>query len=291
MEAQQFIESGLVELAAMGLATETEAAQVSDMRSRYAEVEQAWQLAANGLSDAVQVMAKPAPIRAKTALFAQIADKKATVKSLEDQQPNPMPIPPKTATIESGQTGKVVSISARNNWQWLAAASVVLAILSGAANIWLFNKLQTANDQLAQAEREQTVLAASYQKANDKISSMSNQLAMAADPAMPRTVMGGLNGAKDAEVLVVWDPHKKMVQLGVKNLPAVPADKDLQLWAIVAGKPVDLGIVKMGADDQMIIEQSIPDVTGAQAFAVTLEDKGGHPQPQGEMWLMGKTAL
>lgn len=289
MEAQQFIESGLVELAAMGLATETEAAQVSDMRSRYAEVEQAWQLAADGLSDAVQTIAKPAPARAKKALFAQIAAEKATVKTLPSETAVHNVIGSRTTVTESAT--KVVPIASGNNWQWLAAASVVVAIVSGAANIWLFNKLESANDQLAQVEREQTVLAASYKKANDKLSNMSNQLAMAADPAMPRTVMGGMNGAKDAEVLVVWDPQKKMVQLGVKNLPAVPADKDLQLWAIVAGKPVDLGIVKMGADDQMIIEQNIPDVTGAQAFAVTLEDKGGHPQPQGEMWLMGKTAL
>ena len=118
---------------------------------------------------------------------------------------------------------------------------------------------------------------------------MKDQLAFAADPSMPRITMGGMNEAKDAATLVIWDPNKHMVQLSSKNLPAVPSDKDLQLWAIVDGKPVDLGLISMNADG-VVIEKEIPELTNPQAFAVTLETKGGNPQPLGTMWLVGEVA-
>jgi len=275
MEAQEFLESGLVELTAMGLATETEAALVLEMRTKHTVVEQAWQAAAEDIYDTLVAadVPKKAPARLKNNLFDTISKETAPVVALD------------STTVP---TAKVVPIN-NNRWQWLAAASVVLVMVSASANMWMYNKLKSTESQLASLEQERTVLTASFKKATDETQKMSNQLAMASDPGMPRVVMGGMNTAKSAEVLVVWDPTQNKVQLGIKNLPQVPTNKDLQLWAIVDGKPMSCGLISM-KEGEMIIEHSIPNVTNPQAFAVTLEDKGGHDQPEGEMWLMGKVS-
>lgn len=291
MTAQEFIESGLIELTALGLASDQEAAQVAQMRAQYPEVEEAWQVTANDLMVAADAYAKPAPSSVRKNLFAQI--------ELETQADNVKKVdfsePVKASETLNQPTGKddddadIVPIQSQNNWRWLAAASIAVTLLSGVINLVLYNRLQDTQAQLAAAEKEQTILAASYKQSSDKVSALEEQLAFTADPAMPRIMLSGMNTAKDASVLVVWDPAKKVVALGSKNLPNVPSDKDLQLWAIVDGKPVDLGIISMDSSGPVFTKE-IPDISGPQAFAITLEDKGGHPQPQGDMWLMGKAS-
>lgn len=295
MTAQEFIETGLIELTALGLASEQEAAQVTRMRQQYPEIEEAWQLVAQDLMVAADAYAAPAPSKVRSSLFAQIELETKDDSGIDNVTDNVKKVDFTKAVNTSNDQATtsdyadIVPISAQNNWRWLAAASIAVTLLSGVINLVLYNRLQDTQAQLAAAEKEQTVLAASYKQSNDKVSELEQQLAFTADPAMPRIMLSGMSTAKDASMLVVWDPAKKVVALGAKNLPAVPADKDLQLWAIVDGKPVDLGLISMDSSGPVITKE-IPDITGPQAFAITLEDKGGHPQPQGDMWLMGKAS-
>ena len=74
--------------------------------------------------------------------------------------------------------------------------------------------------------------------------------------------------------------------INVNSLPVPSADKQYQLWAIVDGKPVDAGVFTMTSDSASI--QKMKSISGAQAFAVTLEKKGGNPTPtMTAMYLMG----
>ena len=68
-----------------------------------------------------------------------------------------------------------------------------------------------------------------------------------------------------------------MIDMGDLNLPANDQAHQYQLWAIVAGKPVDLGVFDKTTDSSdMKIMKSI---ASAQAFAVTLEPRGGSVNP------------
>ena len=83
---------------------------------------------------------------------------------------------------------------------------------------------------------------------------------------------------------VYWHTSKK-VFLEMKNLPAAPSGKQYQLWAIVDGKPVDMGMYSAKADSTV---QEMKSVDNAQAFAITLEKEGGNPTPtMEEMYVMG----
>ncbi len=105
------------------------------------------------------------------------------------------------------------------------------------------------------------------------------------------TLASKLESAPDAIATVVWDTEKQEGVLKVTNIPANEADRDYQLWIVDPDykQPVDAGTFHVVNDGT----QSIPfkpktRVGSADAFAVSLERKGGVPKAEGPMVLVGK---
>lgn len=95
---------------------------------------------------------------------------------------------------------------------------------------------------------------------------------------------------------IIWDPVKKMAIFQVTNLPTVPQGKDYQLWIIKNKKPVSAGVFsvtseKEGGNYFKVMNLEVGEKKDFDAFAVTLEPKGGVPQPTGAMYLLGATAV
>jgi anti-sigma-K factor RskA len=96
----------------------------------------------------------------------------------------------------------------------------------------------------------------------------------------------GMEIAPASYATVYWNPQNKQVMLNVESLPMPPADKQYQLWALKDGKPIDAGVFDMGKDPMHPME--IP-IENADAFAITLEKKGGSPAPTlTQLYVMGK---
>ena len=89
-------------------------------------------------------------------------------------------------------------------------------------------------------------------------------------------------------VTVYWDTTSKDVYLMVNNLPKPASDKQYQLWALINGQPVDLGMLQYeGGKTHPLVKMK--GVQHAQAFAITLEPKGGSPNPtMDQMYVVGK---
>jgi anti-sigma-K factor RskA len=75
------------------------------------------------------------------------------------------------------------------------------------------------------------------------------------------------------------------------GLPAPPAGKAYQLWAIAGGNaPVSAGVFTVDASGTgSLAVRPLPGVSTVSAFAVTLEPAGGLPAPSGAMYLLGKS--
>jgi anti-sigma-K factor RskA len=87
---------------------------------------------------------------------------------------------------------------------------------------------------------------------------------------------------------VYWDSRSKDVYLLVNNLPQATTDKQYQLWALVDGKPVDAGVFDIKEGLSFVKMKNIP---RAQAFAITLEKRGGSATPtMQEMYVLGKVS-
>ncbi|RYD90656.1 MAG: anti-sigma factor, partial [Sphingobacteriales bacterium] len=97
------------------------------------------------------------------------------------------------------------------------------------------------------------------------------------NPNLKMTALQSLPAAPSrSHVTVFWDTTSKDVYLMIQNLPTPASDKQYQLWALIDKKPVDLGVFELRQDKLMV---KMKNVQNAQAFAITLEPKGGSPAP------------
>lgn len=115
-------------------------------------------------------------------------------------------------------------------------------------------------------------------------------LALLESPQVNIVIMNGLDPSPQGHGKIMWDPVLKRAVLYITNLPATPRDKDYQLWQIVDSKPVSAGVFSVSAEGEGFFKVEpieVPELKRVNAFAVTLEPKGGVPQPTGEMYLLG----
>jgi anti-sigma-K factor RskA len=173
--------------------------------------------------------------------------------------------------------GRVVSLTSpivatKNSWlRYASAAAVVLLAGSIYWNISLYNR----ND----------VLQRSYKNTQTQLSNIENEIAkIRLNPNVKMAAMKGMEASPTSFATVYWDTASHDVYLLANNLPEPPEDKQYQLWALFNGTPVDLGVFEFKKEKLLIQAKN---TRGAQAFAITLEKKGGSPTPKGDMYVMG----
>jgi anti-sigma-K factor RskA len=108
----------------------------------------------------------------------------------------------------------------------------------------------------------------------------------------PGTTVVNMVGTKispSSSANVYWDSTNSSVYLVVKNMPELPSDKQYQLWALIDNKQKNLGVFD-ATDTKIILKMD--STKKAQAFAITIEKKGGNPTPTlDSLTSIGKTQL
>ena len=91
-----------------------------------------------------------------------------------------------------------------------------------------------------------------------------------------------------AEVMAVWDLHRREGCLHVAGLPKPAPDKDYQLWIITpeAKQPLDAGLVSV--DKNGVPFSARQPLGRIAALAISIEPKGGSTAPQGPVVFLGK---
>lgn len=100
--------------------------------------------------------------------------------------------------------------------------------------------------------------------------------------------LDGLDVSPSSQGVVYWNPVQSQAMFYAFNLPQPPSGKEYQLWMLRGNQPVDAGVFSLneqGKGSSAI--QTLSDSAALTAFAVTLEPKGGSPQPTGDMYLLG----
>lgn len=166
-------------------------------------------------------------------------------------------------------------------WKNMAAASILLLVISAVTNMVFFNKYQTA--QRVVAEKEEQLLAM-----EDAQKSMQADMEIVQNKYSVPVSLQGLAAAPEAAAKIFWMKNTGEVYVDPSNLPETPSGKQYQLWAIVEGKPVDAGMILTTKKGNNYRIQKMKSFGKAEAFAITLEKEGGNPTPEGEMYVMGK---
>ena len=108
--------------------------------------------------------------------------------------------------------------------------------------------------------------------------------AILSDPELIKVSLGGVAGKEINSATVYWNPKTTEAWLQPDHLPAAPAGKQFQVWALVDGKPIDAGLLESSTG-----LRRLKPIEKAQAFAITLEKTGGSPTPTlSRMYVMGK---
>jgi anti-sigma-K factor RskA len=274
MNTRDYIESGILEEYVLGVTSPQERKEVECLSSVYPEVKAELVRLEKSLEQYALLHQTPAPARLKNDIFAQMTfGSDAETQPVTDaQEINVRPIPSGSAEMHPVPTAAV-----RPLWAMMAVAASVLLAIFGAWTAYQMSEVRTQNEQLAAEVSELSrrteyneALAASYRDPNTKV-----------------VRMPGLEKAPESNVVALWNQKTNEVLLDVQNLPAAPIGKQYQLWTIVDGKPVDMGMLDAEFSNRLLrMKSSSPN---AVAFAITLEKEGGSPGPtMEEMYVMGK---
>lgn len=276
MNINTYIETGVLELYVLGQLADTELAEVEDMMSRHPEVRQEVQ----AIEETFEGLAMAARINPRPELRAKVMGQ---VMDMNENSAAPMAV---TKTKSNGNG---------DLFRYMAAASVVLFLISAGMAINFWGKWQNAENRTDQLALQNQSIAQNFQKATYRADSSvmrlnetRQHLAVATDPRYSKVMLKGLGNSPESSAVVFWDAEKGQVYLDVNQLPTPPTDMQYQLWALADGKPVDAGVFSTEAE-YMDAMQRMKGISKAQAFAVTLEKKGGSPTPNLEaLYLMGE---
>lgn len=209
---------------------------------------------------------------------------------------------------ESGRT-KASSPSEDNriiafpSWiPWLAAASIGIAAVWSERNyLAAQNEISSLRDQqrvsqlaLGQARIDLDRARLRLADSNLEVAALGNKLRAENDLARFKiaTLASLLGNSPAALAVAVWDPAQEKGVLTVSKLPAAASEKDYQLWVIDAqyAAPVSAGtfVVDPATGEAHVVFKADKPVRSIAKFAVSLERKGGAPEPQGPIVLVSK---
>ena len=167
-----------------------------------------------------------------------------------------------------------------NFYKYAFAASVVLLLVSIASIITLNNRLEESNMRIVALEASNQKFSSRVNYINRRLLTAEQTLDVYQNPAEYNVVeLKGLPRSPKSRMMVAFNPAKStvMIDLDAVEMPDTDAQHQYQLWALVDGKPVDLGVFDTKADSTGMIKMK--PVQHAQAFAVTLEPHGGSVSP------------
>ncbi len=150
------------------------------------------------------------------------------------------------------------------------AAMLVLLVGSIILNYSYYQKYQSANNDLANAQQK-------ISQQNEANIAMNRDIDVMTDKNSKPVVLNGTPHAPEALAKIFWMKNTGEVYIDPSYLPSVPAGKQYQLWAIVDGKPVSGGMISTEKGTYHI--QKMKSFGKADAFAITLEKAGGSPTP------------
>ncbi|MCO6489169.1 MAG: anti-sigma factor [Phaeodactylibacter sp.] len=165
-----------------------------------------------------------------------------------------------------------------------AAGLLLAAAVAGLLATYQMNRRQSAD--IAGLNQQM----ASLQQSCDSVQAVAQQLERSLDfvrqPATRAVVMQSTGLSAGAVATVFYNPERRQSLLSVGQLPPNDAGKQYQLWAIVGNRQVSMGVFDYQAEGELLREvEFVPD---ANAFAVTLEDRGGSAVPTlDQMYVLG----
>jgi anti-sigma-K factor RskA len=272
---KEYISSGILESYILGHASLEEAGILECVMKNSNEVREAFEEAQKTFEMLATAQAVTPPDDLRSKIWDKIQQQEKEVELIIENQI----IPIDTNVQQNAVKTEIEDIKTEKNGSWrnFAIAASLLFLVSIGANLYWMNSQAEINEKLVKLESES-------KSKNLAMQNMQQKLDVVANPDMKKVVLAGVDKHPESKATVLWDTSSKDVYLNVNNLPKAPEGMQYQLWAIADGKPVSAGMYSEDKDGRI----ALANIPNAQAFAITLEKKGGSEVPTMEnMYVMG----
>lgn len=280
MDISAYIASGVLESYVLGAASRQEQQEVECLSKIYPEIKEALLTLQNSMEELALANAIAPPPHLKNALLDKIEH---IPQDTQEALPSPAIKAPKK------ETGMRIAVSNPPRiYRVAVAASLLIAV--GFAFLW-YNSIQKnlrTQSELADFKSSKEAMKTQLAAMQQGMEEAKLVKYLMAHKATQLVAMPGTTNNPAAAARVYWNTSTKDVLLTVDALPEPPTDKQYQLWAIVNGQPMDMGVFDMDQASNNVLYTGHK-AEAVQAFAITLEKKGGNKAPTLEtMQVMGK---
>lgn len=255
MNVSEYISSGIIEQYVLGDVSSQEKREVECMSHIYPEIKEELEKVQLALEGYALENAIEAPQHLKKNIFDLI--QKESPKTAAESATKVVEMKPSYTNDKVKNYNKKYAVAATVAFVVASSIAAYSLISSGKQSAAYTSKIETLNNEKQIAEENYKVQLAQL--------SLHNNTPF---------VLHGNEKAPGKTMVVFWNKNTGNVCINNVQLPKAPLNKQYQLWALKDGKPIDLGVF-----DATGLMQNMKSVEGVQAFAVTLENKGGSPTP------------
>jgi anti-sigma-K factor RskA len=253
MDIRQYIASGIIETYVMGLCTREEELEMETLRRQYPELNNA-------------VIRYEEELEKNMQQHITLPPEKTDDKILKKLDSLNIPVVPINVAGNNKDKNRWIKVA--------AAAAVVFLAISSFFNYILYNKINEQELALIEAKNTTATLP-------------PEDYTILKDPAITPVAMYGVGIHSICRCTMFWDKKTGKMYIMIHHLPLSSSSKDYQLWAMVDGNPVNVGIIQDEIRGRFIEMQNVP--ANAVAFTVTLEKAGGSETPTTQQtYLSGK---
>ncbi|QSW89013.1 MULTISPECIES: anti-sigma factor [Flavobacterium] len=261
MEAQEYIESGILELYVYGLLTEKENLEIAELAKQNPEVEK----------EIISIEKAIVALSSSFSPFHSVANFEKIKARLELKH------------------GKVVELKPTSNWtQYVGWAAAVLLLLGFGYQTLELTKSKQAISQVG-TEKNKIQRDLAYLDQQNKVT--EKNLSIVRDIKNTGVTLGGQAVSPTSFAKVYWNKETKTTYIDAAGLPTPPKGKVYQVWSLKLSPvltPTSIGLLdNFEGNSQKIF--AVQQTDSAEAFGITLEPAGGSLTPTMEqLYTLGK---
>ncbi|TDP02907.1 anti-sigma factor domain-containing protein [Flavobacterium sp. 245] len=261
MEAQEYIESGILELYVYGLLTETENLEIAEAAKKSPEMEQ----------EIISIEKAIVALSSSFSPFHSVANFEKIKARLELKH------------------GKVVDMKPASNWsQYVGWAAAVLLLLGLGYQTLELTKTKQA---IATVGTEKSKIERDYAYLGQQNKEIEKSLTIVRDIKNTGVTLGGQAVSPTSFAKVYWNKDTKTTYIDAAGLPKPPKGMVYQVWALKLSPvltPTSIGLLSdFEGNSQKIF--AVDRTNEAEAFGITLEPAGGSLTPtMTQLYTLGK---
>ncbi|MBB1284955.1 anti-sigma factor [Flavisolibacter sp. BT320] len=280
MDISCIISSGELELYVIGLLPEEDATKMEQLIVLFPELK----AEADRISETLEAMAMQTTLAPRPTAKEKIFERLSSLQHTPENKATEAPVRPLAATSTEDSQTPVIPLKKRNQ-NYLMVASVAGLLLSIATIFFLVSENRNKQNDIASLEQRIRTADQNNFTLQQQQLAYEQMLRLIQDENVAAITLQPVPGKPVASAKVFWNQQSNEVFVMNVSLPQVPAGKQYQLWAIVNGQPVNAGLLAEGNNQP----QKMASFERADAFAITLENKGGSAVPTlDQMYVMGK---